>query len=140
REALGLGLVYRGCEVSVANNAVTVQPGLAFDFQKSRLALDEPKTVTLDLADGETTRFVCLKYVRVETEKVENQFTLIFDSCSVVLSSAAPEPQGNLVPIARLTRGADGRVAIVPLNRAADLVALAAAALRDASEPPAGGA
>ena len=46
REILGLGVVYRGFEVAAASEtAITVQPGLAFDFQKNRLVADEPRPI-----------------------------------------------------------------------------------------------
>jgi hypothetical protein len=117
REAVGLGVVYRGCQVSIADTTVTVQPGLAFDGQKGRLVLDEPKAATLDLAPGEDTRFVCLKYDQVWTDKVGDQFTLVFDSCLVELSPTLPSPLSGLLAIARIDRTRSG-FNITLLNRA----------------------
>ena len=88
REILGLGAVYRGCEVSAAgDSAVTVQPGLAFDFQNNRLVFDEPKTVPVVFEPSTAPQFLCLKYEQIEDGKVEDHFTLLWDSCSVVLRS-----------------------------------------------------
>lgn len=109
REILGLGRVYCGFEVvPEAGNAIVVQPGLAFDFQKNRIICDEPKKVEVTFEPGEEVKYVCLKYAQVEQGQVEGQFTMIWDSCSVLLRTSQPEDQENLVPIAKLVRPTDG--------------------------------
>jgi hypothetical protein len=101
REILGLGRVYLGFEVSAeVVDQITVLPGLAFDYQGNRLACDEPKILPLSFAPGEEAKYVCLKYDQVEDGQVEGQFTMIWDSCSVLLRSDPPGPNENLLPIA----------------------------------------
>ena len=55
RGILGLGAVFEGFEVTLEGNSVTVGPGLAFDLQKNRIVLDQPVSVELNFAPGETT-------------------------------------------------------------------------------------
>jgi hypothetical protein len=118
REILGLGKVYRGFEVVAAGTeTITVQPGLAFDFQKNRLVCDEPQSIKVAFGPDEEAQYVCLKYDQTEDREVEGHFTLIWDSCSVVLQPTLPEPKDNLVPIARLTKAGDGSLQIISLSR-----------------------
>ncbi len=112
REILGLGQVYQGFDVvPEGKNAITVEPGLAFDFQKNRIVCEEPKTfkVAFDQEDGE--KFVCIKYEQIEKDQVDGQFTRIWDSCSTVMQKAVPEPEENLIPIARLVKLEEGEKA-----------------------------
>jgi hypothetical protein len=111
REIIGLGKVYHGFEVVAGNDqAITVQPGLAFDFDKNRIVCDEPKTLAVTFGPDAETQYVCIKYDQVEDGQVEGQFTLIWDNCAVVLRSTLPEPGENLIPIAQLNKStADGR-------------------------------
>lgn len=102
RGILGLGIVHRGLAVAVEDNSVTVEPGLAFDHQGNRIVLDQPVTVELNFAAGENTKYVCVKYDQIEDGEVEGRFTLVWDSCGVVLTDALPESADNLVPIARV--------------------------------------
>lgn len=104
RGILGLGIVHKGFEVVVEGSAVTVQPGLAFDHQGNRIVLDMPVTIELDFAVGETTKYVCVKYDQIEDGEVEGRFTLVWDSCSVVLLPELPEAADNVVPLARVDR------------------------------------
>jgi hypothetical protein len=121
REVLGLGVVYRGCEVSAAgDSAVTVQPGLAFDWQKNRLVFDEPKTVPVVFEPDTATQFLCLKYEQIEDGKVEEHFTLLWDSCSVIVRASLPAAQDNLVVLARLDKTADNHFTITDLTRPAE--------------------
>jgi hypothetical protein len=134
REILGLGVVYRGCEVSAAgDSAVTVQPGLAFDLQKNRLVFDEPKTVPVVFEPDTATQFVCLKYEQIEDGQVEDHFTLLWDSCSVIVRSSLPAAQDNLVVLARLDKTADNHFTITDLTRPAE----AGPAVPGAGESPA---
>lgn len=102
RGILGLGVVHKGLEVVVEGSGVTVQPGLAFDHQGNRIVLDMPVTVELNFAAGETTKYVCVKYDQIEDGEVEGRFTLVWDSCGVVLLPELPEAADNLVPLARV--------------------------------------
>ena len=104
RGILGLGVVHKGLEVVVEGSAVTVQPGLAFDGQGNRIVLDMPVTVELNFAPGESTKYVCVKYDQIEDGEVEGRFTLVWDSCGVVLLPALPSETDNLVPLARVDR------------------------------------
>jgi len=116
RQILGLGRVYFGFEVvAESEQAITVQPGLAFDYAGNRLAFDEPKTLEVAFEPDEDIKFVCLKYDQIEDGQFEGQFTLIWDSCSVVLPATVPEIKENLIPIARLVKSEDGAFEIVSL-------------------------
>jgi|GEM_PF-6941454 len=104
RGILGLGVVHKGLEVAVEGSGVTVQPGLAFDHQGNRIVLDMPVTVELNFAAGETTKYVCVKYDQIEDGEVEGRFTLVWDSCGVVLLPELPNAADNMVPLARVDR------------------------------------
>lgn len=104
RGILGLGVVHKGLEVVVEGGGVTVQPGLAFDHQGNRIVLDMPVTVELNFAAGENTKYVCVKYDQIEDGEVEGRFTLVWDSCSVVLLPELPDAADNIVPLARVDR------------------------------------
>lgn len=111
RGILGLGVVHKGLDVVVEGGAVTVQPGLAFDHQGNRIVLDMPVTVEMNFAPGEDTKYVCVKYDQIEDGEVEGRFTLVWDSCGVVLLPALPDEADNLVPLARVNRvGGNGLV------------------------------
>ena len=110
---VGLGVVHKGLEVVVEGSAVMVEPGLAFDSQGNRIVLDMPITVEMNFAPGEDTKYVCVKYDQIEDGEVEGRFTLVWDSCGVVLLPALPEPADNLVPLARVDRvGGNGLVQV----------------------------
>lgn len=114
RAILGLGRVYYGFEVvAEGGQAITVQPGLAFDQQGNRLVCDEPRTLPVSFAPGEDATFVCIKYDQIEDGQVEGQFTMVWDSCSVVLRTTMPEVKDNLIAIARLIKSDGGTFAIV---------------------------
>lgn len=118
REIAGLGVVQRGFDVSAADDqSIVVQPGLAFDFHKNRVVFDEPRTVPVAFGRGEDSQFVCVEYEQAEDGKVEDQFTLIWDSGSVVLRPALPEPADNLIAIAELSKAPDGSFTIARLPR-----------------------
>lgn len=113
RGILGLGIVHKGFEVAVEGSGVTVQPGLAFDHQGNRIVLDMPVTVELSFAAGENTKYVCVKYDQIEDGEVEGRFTLVWDSCGVVLLPELPDAADNLVPLARVDRvGGNGLVEV----------------------------
>jgi hypothetical protein len=112
REIVGLGVVFRGFEVVASgDHAITVQPGLAFDFARKRLVRDEPLTVEVQIEAG-AAQFVCLKHDQIEDGQVENQFTLIWDSCSAVVQPTLPTAEDNLLPLAIVSRADDGSLAI----------------------------
>lgn len=102
REILGLGAVYSGFDVVAEGNSIKVSPGLAFDFQKNRIACDEPKTLEVTFGPGETTKWVCIKYDQIEDGEVEGRFTLVWDSCAVELRTALPAANENLIAIAKV--------------------------------------
>jgi hypothetical protein len=116
REILGLGRVYYGFEaIAEGERAITVLPGLAFDFEKNRIVSDEPKTLEVSFAQGEDTKYVCIKYDQIEDGQVEGQFTRIWDSCSVLLQPAQPDPKQNVILIAKVVKGGEGKFDIVSL-------------------------
>lgn len=111
REVLGLGRVYYGFEVTAESSGIiTIHPGLAFDFKKNRIISDEPKTLDISFESEEKTIFVCIEYNQVEEGQIEGQPTLIWDSSSVVIRPDIPEPEENLIPVAKLVKsGKDGK-------------------------------
>jgi hypothetical protein len=102
REILGLGVVYSGFEVVAEGTSIRVNPGLAFDYQKNRIACDEPKTIEATFAPGETAKYVCIKYDQVEDGEVEGRFTLVWDSCAVELRPTLPAAGENVIAIAKV--------------------------------------
>ena len=113
RGILGLGVVHKGLEVVVEGSAVTVQPGLAFDQQGNRIVLDMPLTVEMNFAPGEDTKYVCVKYDQIEDGEIEGRFTLVWDSCGVVVLPELPDEADNLVALARVDRvGGNGLVEV----------------------------
>ena len=118
REILGLGKVHEGFEVSIVDaETIVVQPGLAFDFEKNRLRCDEPRTVKVSLEPDQEAAFVCVKYDQIEDGQTEGHFTLIWDSCSIVLRPTMPVEKDNVVPIAKLIKTEDGKLEVVDLVR-----------------------
>ncbi len=108
REILGIGKVYYGFEVLPGDEqSVIIQPGLAFDYQKNRIVCDKPVNLEVEFGSDENTKYVCVKYEQVEDGLVEGQATLIWDSCSAILREDVPEPEENLIPIAKLVRSED---------------------------------
>jgi hypothetical protein len=109
RQILGIGKVYYGFEVLPGDEqSVTIQPGLAFDYHKNRIACDETITLEVEFESDENTKYVCVKYEQVEDGLIEGQATLIWDSCSALLREDVPEPEENLIPIAKLVRSENG--------------------------------
>jgi hypothetical protein len=109
REILGLGQVHAGFEVVPEDGrSVTVQPGLAFDFQRNRVVCEQPKVLEVTFEAEQDLKYVCAKYEQVEDGIVEGQPTLFWDSCSVLVRDTLPEPRENLVPIVALARRDDG--------------------------------
>ena len=90
REILGLGMVYAGFNVAATDaQTVTVQPGLAFDFQRNRVVLDERQTLEVTFSENQDTAFVCAKYDQIEGGETEGRTTLIWDSCALVVRTNA---------------------------------------------------
>ncbi len=117
REILGLGKVYYGFKIIPRDaHTITVQPGLAFDFQGNRIVCDEPKDVEVVFKPEEDSQYVCIKYDQVEGGQVEGQFTLIWDNCSVLLRATLPESRENLIPIAKLIKLTEGEETFRILN------------------------
>lgn len=102
REILGLGTVFIGFEVMAEGNTITINPGLAFDFQKNRIASDEARTVAVSFAPGEQTKYVCIKYDQIEDGQVEGRFTLVWDTCAIELRPSPPQPNENVIAIAKI--------------------------------------
>src|SRR5262245_2471419 len=116
REAIGAPKVYRGFEVTKGgDNQVIVHPGLAFDKLHNRVVLDEPKTIDIEFEPDEIQKFVCVKYDQIEEGQVEGKATIIWDSCSVILRSTAPEDTESLIPIAKLVKSKDAAFEVVNL-------------------------
>ena len=113
RQILGLGKPQSGLEVSVQDDgSVTIQPGVAFDFQKNRLACDNPLQLPLNFGRQDQAKFVCLKYEQVEDGVVEGHPTMIWDSCSAVVRDSPPDPKENLVALAIIVRDAEGKLQV----------------------------
>src|SRR5688572_6727982 len=104
REAVGLGMVIRGFEVERDGDGFVLQPGLAFDGDARRLALDEPRRVDAVIPAGRDVQYVCLQHETVEDGEVEGTPTLIFDSVAVSFQDAAPAPADALLAVAKLVR------------------------------------
>lgn len=117
RTILGLGRVYYGFEVEAeGDDAVVIHPGLAFDRQKNRIVLDEPKTLPVSFAPGEESRYVCVRYDQVEDGQVAGQYTLIWDTCAVELRPDEIDPDDDLIAVARLDRTDSGAFDVVSLT------------------------
>jgi hypothetical protein len=117
REVIGLGRVLHGFEVQPeGDQAIVVGPGLAFDNRRNRVVVDEPKRLDVTFPAGQDTRYVCARYEEVEDGEVEGRSTLLWDSTAVVLADTLPAPEDDLVPIAKLVRGADDGFEIVQLG------------------------
>jgi hypothetical protein len=127
REILGLGRAQVGLEVAAqGNDAISIQPGLAFDFEKNRLPVDSPQTLKLDFAALDEVKYICLKHVQVNETGVEAPTgpaaaavypTMIWDSSTVVVRTAAPDPKENLVVLAVVAKGADGKLHVCAEER-----------------------
>jgi hypothetical protein len=103
RSIVGTGPV-RGMSVSIAEDKVTMQPGLAIDGSFNRIVSDDPLTQPVAFASGDTEKYVVVKYQAVEDGIVEGQPTLIFDSCVMSILDAPPDPKDNFVVIAKLVK------------------------------------
>lgn len=105
REALGVPKVYRGFTVTRdGDHQIIVHPGMAFDNQGNRVVFDEPKTLAVQFAPNEDTQLVCVQYDQIEDGQVEGRYTIIWDTCSVVLRATAPEASENVILIAKLIK------------------------------------
>lgn len=103
RQILGLGQVHQGFEVVPSGDLViTVMPGIAFDFQKNRIVCEEPRTLEVKFAPGETLKFVCVKYEQVQNGVVDGRPTMIWDSCSLSLRATKPGAEENEVALCAL--------------------------------------
>jgi hypothetical protein len=117
REVLGLGKVHRGLAVAAeGTGGVRVEPGIAFDYERNRIICDEPSSVPVSFAPGEQSKYICVKYQQVEDGVVEDQPTLIFDSCAVEVRGAPPEAGENVVAIAKVTRSETGELQVSPVE------------------------
>jgi hypothetical protein len=114
REILGLGRAQTGLAVSIDGGAATIQPGVAFDQQKNRLACDAPLKLNVNFGPQDTEKFICLKYEQVEDNPVEGHPTMIWDSCSALVRDALPAEKDNLVTLARIVRSPDGTLRLRP--------------------------
>ncbi len=121
REILGLGRPQTGLAVSIADDGTaTIQTGTAFDEQKNRVACDTPLTVKVLFGDKDTCKFICLKYEQVEDTAVEGHPTMIWDSCSALVRDTWPDPKENLVTVAKVEKGADGKLHVHPAHERRD--------------------
>lgn len=109
RGVAGLGRVHEGFEV-VANGdgTVTVQPGLAFDFQRNRIVCQEPRVVTPSFESGQSAAYVCVEYTSTSSGIVEDIPTLIWDGCRTVVRAERPSREENQVTLARIRLLPDG--------------------------------
>lgn len=100
--------VVAGFDVTVQDNQVTVEPGLAFDFDGQRIYCDTAQSFDLAAHSEQTDWFVLAEYRQTETGEVEGKFTLIWDSCSIYLSDAEVNEGNNAVVLAKLETSEDG--------------------------------
>jgi hypothetical protein len=115
RRILGLGKAQTGLGVSVQDDgSITVQPGVAFDYQGNRLSCDDPLNLKVAIRDQDESKFICLKYERIEEGAVEGHPTMIWDSCSGQVRDALPDPKENLITLARITKQAGGKLSVRP--------------------------
>jgi hypothetical protein len=115
RQILGLGHAQTGLDVAVADDGtVTIQPGVAFDFEKNRLACDDPLNLKVSFAQLDQAKYICLKYEQVEDGAVEGHPTMIWDSCSGLVRDVLPDPKENLVTLVRVVKTADGKLQVRP--------------------------
>lgn len=138
REIIGLGVVCYGFEVVADGpNRITVQPGLAFDFQRNRVVCDEPKSVDVNFEEQEKEKYVCVQYDQIQDGEVEGQFTLIWDSCSISVAPSLPGPEDNVIVLAKLARNeSDANFDVVSLDPEGDVLSLPQIE-SSAGEPPA---
>ncbi len=138
REILGLGVVHAGFQVAAGDDGtVTVQPGLAFDFQKNRVIADEEQQIEVTFGEQQDTAYVCAEYDQVEEGETEGRHTLIFDGCSIVVRATVPAATDNLVVLAQVTRDAGGALTVTDLTRGALMPPPAAADAEPAAAAPA---
>jgi hypothetical protein len=113
RQIVGLGHAQTGLDVAVADDGtVTIQPGVAFDFEKNRLACDDPLNLKIAFADQDQSKYICLKYEQVEDGAVEGHPTLIWDSCSALVRDVLPDRKENLVTLVKVVKAADGKLKV----------------------------
>jgi hypothetical protein len=111
RQILGLGKPQSGLEVNIQDDgSAVIQPGVAFDFQKNRLACDDPLNLKLTFAAEDKSKYVCLKYEQVEDGAVEGHPTMLWDSCSALVRDALPDPTENLVTLAEVVKDTEGKL------------------------------
>lgn len=105
REALGVPKVFRGFTVTRdGEHQIMVHPGMAFDNQANRVVFDEPKTFAVKFAPNGDPQFVCVQYDQIEDGQVEGRYTIIWDTCSVILRATVPEASENVILIAKLIK------------------------------------
>jgi hypothetical protein len=113
RQILGLGQVQSGLQVTVQDDgSTTIHPGLAFDYQKNRLACDDPLNLTVTFGPDDKVKYVCLKYEQVDDGAVEGHATMIWDSCSALVRDAMPDRKENLVTLAKIIKKSDGKLCV----------------------------
>lgn len=145
RAIVGPG-IYRGLQVGLVNGSAVIQPGLGIDYEGNRVVRDDPVTLPLETIPKGDSRFVCLKYDRVENGEVEGRATLVWDSSQAVLVPQAPSPRENLLVLARVYPAEDGHLSIEqatttpepqPVDHAPATLALAQGVSRVAPPPDA---
>lgn len=94
--------VVAGFNVSAQELQITVEPGLAFDFDGQRIFCDTPQTFDIDPNIAHREWFVLAEYRHTETGEIEGQFTLVWDSCEIYLSDVQPQQESNVVVLAKL--------------------------------------
>ena len=100
--------VIAGFDVSISDGIVTVEPGLAFDFEGQRIFCDKPQTFDLNEQNTDSDTFVLAEYRQMESGEVEGKFTLVWDSCHIFLSDGDIGNEQDIVVLAKLERGDDG--------------------------------
>ncbi len=103
----------------IDKTTIAVQPGLAFDLQKNRIVIDEPRNVAVSFGPDATRVYICVKHDTVEDGEVEGHFTMLWDSGTIVSRAVLPDAKENLVPIAEIAVHSDGTLGVTAMSRAA---------------------
>ncbi len=115
RELLGLGRVHRGFGVlRIDDRTAQVDPGLAFDGQRRRVVRDDPVILEVPALEPDAVRYVCAGYDEVANGEVEGRPTRVWDSATVTLREALPEPAEDAILLARLVGAETGGFGVEP--------------------------
>ncbi len=108
RQVLGVERVHYGFDVvNDGKGSLTVHPGVAFDRNQNRVVLDEPKTIVVTFIEGQTSQYVCARYVQSEDGNVEGHPTMIWDDCEIAILTDRPDEAEGMICLAKIEKGTD---------------------------------